>query len=191
MQQELEICVGGLKALGHADENGLTAKGIWAAELCTSLVLDLAEAIDEGLFFDLQLEELAGLVASLSGDSYRQYLKIRKNPIKKEYFESLDELVKRVRALYHGNLTHEGEVLIDASSTVITWLESETWAEFSGLLRLSGAAEGDVARLITQTADHLNQISRLRESHPELAKLAQEAREKLLKPPIVETIVEN
>ena len=189
-QKDLEVCVRGLKALGHADDNGLTDKGLWAAELCTSLVLDLAEAIHDGVFFELQPEELAGLVASISGDSYRQYLRIRKNPIKKEYFEQLQMLVKRVRENYHGNLTHEGEVIVDASSTVITWMESESWSEFSSLLRLSGAAEGDVARLITQTADQLNQIARLRESHPDLAKQAAETRERLLRPPIVDTIPE-
>ena len=79
-------------------------------------------------------------------------------------------------------------VVQDAALTVVTWMESSSWAEFSGLLRLSGVAEGDAARLITQTADHLNQISRLIETHPVLAATAEEGRNLLLRPPLTEAL---
>ncbi len=55
-------------------------------------------------------------------------------------------------------------------------MESKDWTEFVSLLRLAGVAEGDVSRLVTQTAEHLNQLSRLNETHPALAATAEEGR---------------
>ena len=65
-------------------------------------------------------------------------------------------------------------------------MDCASWVEFNALLRLSGTAEGDAARLITQTADHLNQMSRLTESHPEIAQMAYEGRLKILRSPLAE-----
>ena len=136
---------------------------------------------------ELTVEVLVGLVASIAGDPHRPYLGIRKNPIREEYFEKMQIAVDRVAALYEGSpFASEVAVLRDAAVTVLTWLEAESWTEFSGYLRLAGVAEGDVARLISQTADHLHQLSRLNESHPELAIQAQEARRLLLRPPITD-----
>jgi hypothetical protein len=109
---------------------------------------------------------------------------MKQNPIKKQYFASLSGIVDRVKERYQGKVGGEVEVVPDAALTVITWMEAESWGDFSALIRLSGAAEGDVARLVTQTADHLNQISRLTESHPLLAKAAMEGRRHLLRPPL-------
>jgi hypothetical protein len=76
----------------------------------------------------------------------------------------------------------------DAATTVLTWMESSNWAEFSGLLRLAGVAEGDVARLVSQTADHLHQLTRLVQVFPKLAATAEEARYRILKPPLSEVL---
>jgi hypothetical protein len=67
-------------------------------------------------------------------------------------------------------------------------MDAESWGEFSGLLRLSGVADGDVARLVSQTADHLNQLTRLEKTHPILAQAAVVARARLLRPPFSETV---
>jgi superfamily II RNA helicase len=79
-------------------------------------------------------------------------------------------------------------VLPDAALTVMTWMECESWTEFSSLLRLARVADGDISRLVTQTADHLNQIVRIRSTHPELAKAAAEARQRLLRPPLTDIV---
>jgi hypothetical protein len=98
-------------------------------------------------------------------------------------------VVERVRKAYQGSGSSQVAVLPDAALTVIQWMDSENWAEFSGLLRLSGVADGDVARLVGQTADHLNQLSRLEKTHPVLAQTAKVARSRLLRPPFSETLV--
>ena len=186
-QNLLETSLQGLTRLGHIVEGKLTEKGAWAAELCTSIVLELAEAIDEGLLGEVVLDELIGLVASIAGDPHRSYFGIRQNPIKKEYFARMQACVDRVAALYEGSpFASEVVVLPDAAVAVLTWVDSSSWQDFAAYLRLAGVAEGDVARLISQTADHLNQISRLSESHPDLAIMALEARRLLLRPPITD-----
>lgn len=179
----------GLRALGYVEGGSLTEKGYWAAELCTSLVLELAEAISDKLFDECALFELVGLVASIAGDPHRPYFRLKANPIKNELFKQMSEIVERVKAKYQGPGTSEVMVLPDAALTVITWMDSETWQEFSGLLRLSGIADGDVARLVSQTADHLNQLSRLEKTHPVLAQAAKVGRARLLRPPFAEALV--
>ncbi|NMC64319.1 MAG: hypothetical protein GYA55_14235, partial [SAR324 cluster bacterium] len=188
--QLLESTLEALRTLGYVEGGGLTEKGNWAAELCTSLVLEIAEAIQEGLFEDVKEEVLVGLVASIAGDSHKKYFGIRENPIRKETYKALQAIVERVRKVFTHPGNSEVEVIPDAATTVITWMEAKNWAEYSSLLHLAGVADGDVARLVSQTADHLNQISRLWQSHPELARMAHYAREKILKPPLAEAVLD-
>lgn len=185
----LAVSLDGLRALGYVEGGSLTEKGSWAAELCTSLVLELGEAIADGLFEDCPMYELVGLISSISGDPHRPYFRLKQNPIAPEQFGRMERVVERVRAAYQGAGSSQVAVLPDAALTVMTWMDSETWNEFAGLLRLSGVADGDVARLVGQTADHLNQLSRLEKSHPVLAQTARVARSRLLRPPFSESLV--
>jgi ATP-dependent RNA helicase HelY len=185
----LALSLEGLRALGYVEGGSLTEKGTWAAELCTSLVLELAESIHSGLFEECALFELVGLIGSISGDPHRPYFKLKQNPIAAERYNAMSAIVERVRASYKGPGVGEVAVLPDAALTVITWMDSENWAEFSGLLRLSGVADGDVARLVGQTADHLNQLTRLEKTHPILAQSAKVARGRLLRPPFSESLL--
>lgn len=183
---ELERSLTGLETLGYVERGRLTEKGLWAAELYTSLVLELSEGVAGGLFDNLTTEELVGIVAAISGDPHRNYLKLKSRVFGKEVFHAMEEIVIKVRGAYSNPATSEVEVLPDAATTVVQWMRAGEWRDFAGILRLSGVAEGDVARLITQTADHLNQLSRLESSHPAIARRALEGRELILRPPLVE-----
>jgi superfamily II RNA helicase len=185
----LALSLEGLRALGYVEGGSLTDKGMWAAELCTSRVLELGESIALGLFDDCALFELVGLIASISGDPHRPYFRLKQNPITPDRYNAMSAIVKKVRDAYTGPGVGEVEVLPDAALTVITWMDSESWAEFSGFLRLSGVADGDVARLVGQTADHLNQLTRLEKTHPVLAQSAKVARSRLLRPPFSESLL--
>jgi superfamily II RNA helicase len=187
---QLELALAGLTALGYVSELGLTEKGAWAAELCTSLVLELGEAVAEGLFYDLDEVTLIGLVASISGDAYREYLSLGTCPVEKKQFDALREVVERVESVYDGQRT-VSEVLVNphAALTVIGWMQATDWSSFASLLRLGGVSEGDAARLISQTADHLQQLTRLEESHPPLANTAANARRAILRPPLSDAMI--
>lgn len=183
---QLEQTLHGLHDLGYLEGSSLSKKGHWAAELCTSLVLELSETIDAGIVIGRPMHEFIGLIASIAGDPHRHYISIKKNPIQKSDFQAIEKLITRVRNSYQNPSASGVVVQPDAAATVLTWIESSTWVEFSSLLRLSGVAEGDVARLITQTADHLNQITKLKGTHPELAEQASEARMLIMKPPFTD-----
>jgi ATP-dependent RNA helicase HelY len=179
----------GLEALGYVQRGSLTEKGSWAAELCTTLVLELAECIDQGIFTEVTPTVLGGLVAALSGDTHRTYLRIKANPIPKAVFRSLEAIIKKIRSVYSNPFADEVGVVADASVTVMTWMECRSWDEFQSLLKLGQVSSGDVARLVTQSADHLNQISKLDKTHPHLAQTAIEARMMLLRPPLSDAVL--
>jgi ATP-dependent RNA helicase HelY len=184
---QLETSLQGLRKLGYVETNSLTEKGAWAAELCTSLVLQLGEAVADGLFDDCALYEMVGIVASIAGDPHRPYFSLKANPVKKELLHKMAAVCERVKNAYESS-SSEVAVLPDAALTVVTWMDAENWEEFAGLLRLNGVADGDVSRLIGQTADHLNQLSRLEKSHPLIAQAAKVGRSRLLRPPFSEVV---
>lgn len=185
----LALSLEGLRVLGYVEGGSLTEKGNWAAELCTSLVLELGEAIADKLFDDCPMYELVGLIGSISGDPHRPYFRLKENPITPDRYQAMGVIVERVRKAYQGAGGTQVSVLPDAALTVMTWMDAENWNEFAGLLRLSGVADGDVSRLVGQTADHLNQLSRLEKTHPVLAQTAKVARSRLLRPPFSENLI--
>lgn len=186
---QLHQSLRGLETLGFLEKGALSAKGLWAAELCTSLVLELAEMIETGLLTGSSPEQMVAIVSSLSGDPHRQYFSIKRSPLESSEAKALDEIVVRVRKAYDSPLTSELRVVPDASTAAVEWMHAANWEEFVSLVNLAGAAQGDVARLITQTADHLNQIGRLHHTHPQLAETADQARRVLLRPPLSDALI--
>jgi ATP-dependent RNA helicase HelY len=176
----------GLEKLGYLNNGSLTAKGEWSAALCTNVILELAEAIETKLFDDIDYRTLAALVASISGDPHRIYISNADNPISKKYFEGLREIVNLVEVNYQSPLKQEIKVLPTAALTVLAWLDAKSWTDFSSLLRLLGVTQGDVARLVNQTTENLNQLTHLSSSHPLIATIAAEARMKLMRPPLTD-----
>ena len=184
----LEKTLEGLRSLKHLDQFTLSEKGFWSANLCTSLVLELSEIIEEGMLTGVTTERMVAIIAAICADEHRQYLKTKEPPLSTEDIGKLQEIIERVRVLEMPGVTDEKVVVPNAAHTVLTWLRAETWQEFRGLLRLCSAQEGDAARLITQTAEHLHQITRLSETFPQLALRAEEGRRRLLRPPLTEAI---
>lgn len=185
----LQNSLQGLEKLGYVAENAITEKGSWAAYLCTTLVIELAELIERGVLKKEEpLNDLVAAVAAISGDSHRPYIRGKDVIIPKEKVEKIEGILKEVQASGMPGVLEDRTTLEDAARTVLIWMRAESWIEFRSLLFLSGVAEGDAARLITQTAEQLNQIARLEQSHPELSSMAADARQRLLRPPLTEAI---
>ena len=184
----LDASLEGLGRLGYVDGVTLSEKGNWAANLCTTLVIELAEIIESGMLDGISAEALVAIVASISGDPHRSYLSTKNPPLSKELLQKLHEIIVRVRDSGMPGASDDRTPVPFAAYTAVVWLQSEDWHQFRSLLLLSGVAEGDAARLITQTAEHLNQLSRLGETHPQLALRAEEAKRRILRPPLTEVI---
>jgi ATP-dependent RNA helicase HelY len=184
----LDRTINGLGKLGYVDGLSLSPKGYWAANLCTTMVLELAECIVEGVFEKISMEKLVSVVAALSADEHRQYLEIKKSPLTKEEIVKLQEILSKIVALKLPGVLEHRNVVPSAATTVLTWMNCESWTNFRTFLQFDGVAEGDAARIITQTAEQLNQLVRLNESHPELSVLAAQAVSRLLRPPLTEEV---
>lgn len=184
----LEQSLTGLRELGYLDGDNLSPKGFWASNLCTSLVLELGEIIESGMFDGISLRNLAAIIASISGDEHRVYLKAKEPALDEETVAKLEEILERISRYPMPGVLENRKVLLDAAYTVQCWLAAEDWQQYRGILVLSGVAEGDAARLITQTSEHLNQLCRLHQSHHELSLLAGETKLRVLRPPLTEVM---
>ncbi|MCC6954079.1 MAG: hypothetical protein IT290_08175 [Deltaproteobacteria bacterium] len=184
----LEAALQGLQKLGYVEGSSLSKKGYWAANLCTSVVLELGEIIEAKFLDNVSPEKLAAMVASISGDEHRQYLEVDRDSLTKDEVRRLSEVIQRVTSSGMPGVSDNRKVLLAAANTVSEWLRAENWQQFRGILQLSGVAEGDAARLITQTAEQLNQLGRLMETHPELALKAEDVKRRIMRPPLTEVI---
>ena len=182
----LSASLDGLEELGYVVDDRISDKGLWAANLCTTLVIELAEFIEAGIINKTSLTDLVAIVASICGDAHRPYVKGKDEILPNSLQDKMDGILRKVREVGMPGILEDREVIEDASRTVLIWLRSKDWNEFRGLLMLGGVAEGDAARVITQTAEQLNQIARLDQTHPELASVAADARQRLLRPPLTE-----
>lgn len=184
----LEQTLHGLSALGYVDNVSLSDKGFWAARLCTSVVLELGEIIESGILDGVSAERMVAIIAAVVGESYRGYLTPKQGVLDDQDIERLTEIIKRVGKQKIPGVQEDRPVLPDASYTAVTWMHATDWQEFRAMLFLTGVSEGDVARLLTQTAEQLNQITRLTESHPQIALRAEECKRRLLRPPLTDVM---
>ncbi len=184
----LDSTLEGLRRLGYVEADHLSEKGFWGANLCTSMVLELGEIIESRMMENASAEKLVAIVAAICGDPHRPYLSSESEVLTEIEIETLTEILERVRSSEIPGLDETRTVLPHAANTALTWMQADDWHQFRSLLILAGVAEGDAARLITQTADHLNQLTRLYDSHRALALRAEEAKRRILRPPLSEAL---
>ncbi len=184
----LEDALRGLQTLGYLHGDSLSDKGSWASNLYTNIVLELGEIIESGLFAEPSVEQLVSIVASICADPHRTYLRTKTSPLQKDEIEKIRKILDGINDLNMPGRSEPAAIVPAAAHTALVWLQCDDWHQFRSLLILDGAAEGDAARLITQAAENLNQISRLTETHRQLAFRAEEAKRRLLRPPLTETI---
>jgi superfamily II RNA helicase len=150
--------------------------------------LELTEIIESGIFEKCSAEQLVAIISSFCGDEHRTYLDTKNPPISKQEEEKLREIFLRLKKLRMPGVSDHLKPLSQAANTAVTWMHAKDWSEFRAVLTLKGVAEGDAARLITQTAEQLNQLTRLSETHPQLALKAEEGKRKIMRPPLSEGV---
>ena len=72
-------------------------------------------------------------------------------------------------------------ILFWPAAALFMWARGVPWER---LLTLVPVTEGDMASLIMRTADHLRQVVSLRETHPGIALVAEEAVDLILREPV-------
>ena len=168
-----------------AQDDRLTADGRWAAQLRLDQPLLIAEAIRKGAFNATRPEGLAGGLAPFVWDK-AQEVALRtggrvdlSEPLR--LFECLLEQVEEIRVLKQKRGFENPLIMFWPSAALYLWARGVPWDR---LLEFVPVDEGDMASLIMRTADHLRQVTSLRDTHPLLASVAEEAIVQILREPV-------
>jgi superfamily II RNA helicase len=167
------------------DEDRLTWEGQWAAQLRLDHPLLVAEAIRKGSFEGAPPEIVAAMIAPFVVDSDRSEELDRSLTVRaQDVSRRLDRMKKDLRELSR-RMKRSGfeisEIPVWPALAAYLWAKGVSW---EALLKAVPLEEGAMSMMIMRTADHLNQIVGLRQSHPELAETAAEAIPLIFREPV-------
>ena len=174
-----------LKAEGFVGEqNRLTEDGIWASKLRLDQPLLIAECLRNDAFPKEDEGLLSAVIAPFVYDG-DQKVKIHKKRFPGKLTAAYDKIVSTVGPISE-RMTKAGFMVNPlqfwTSSILYDWARGVDWNK---IIDKAGIADGDMAMLISRTADNLKQIASLKETHPNIAMLAEKARGAILREPVV------
>jgi superfamily II RNA helicase len=175
-----------LQGSGFVDDDAmLTWEGQWAAQLRLDHPLLVAEAIRKGSFDGAPPEIVAAMIAPFVVDSDRSDELDRSLTVRaKDLSRRLDRMRKDLKDLSR-QMKRSGfeisEIPVWPALAAYLWAKGVSW---TALLKAVPLEEGAMSMMIMRTADHLNQIVGLRQSHPELAETASEAIPLIFREPV-------
>lgn len=173
-----------LKCEGFVNRDDiLTEEGVWASQLRLDQPLLIAECLRNNAFPEDEAL-LAAVVAPFLSDS-DQDINIHRGNIPK-ILKNASKRVFKIVASMSKRMKNAGFETVPLSFwpsvALYDWAKGVEWEKITGRLNL---ADGDLAMLITRTADNLRQIASLKDSHPTMAQIAQKARKKILREPVI------
>jgi ATP-dependent RNA helicase HelY len=173
-----------LDHFGYLDFRGenVTSTGEWLANLRVDRPLLVGEALRQGVLNDLEIPQMAGLMASVASDADRNYGEL--------YLSDglLDVLTEFERVIYDvsdvewkNGVEPAEEINFSAAAAAERWAGGMEWND---LVSRTKAEEGDLVRLLSRTGEALFQVSHLEGSNPEAAAIARQTAEIILREPI-------
>jgi len=174
-----------LKAEGFVGENDrLTADGVWTSQLRLDHPVLIAECLRRGALPNEDPALLAAVIAPFVYDR-GQALAVQRKELPKRLVQAYDRVVETVFPMME-KLDAEGFGLhplpLWTAAVIYDWARGREWDR---IVERYGFADGDMAMLVSRTADNLRQIAALRDTHPVVSELAWKARESLLREPVV------
>ena len=163
-----------LHELGYLDAAyKLTPDGDWARHIRIDYSLLITELIRAKAYENVGPAVLAGLMACISYENDRPASFPRISP-------ALANLVATARRMAEALASYDDPPLLraDVGGLAERWVgdPSITWTQ---LCRSTSTAEGDVYRLLSRTLEYLSQLHSLRDTHPELSRVAVEAMDRI------------
>ena len=175
-----------LKREGFVDEkDSLTEDGIWASRLRIDTPLLVAEGFRLNLFPKNDPALLAGIVASFVNEREFSDSASEKKNAPKKLVTCFVKLKRMLTPFAHTMLDNGFDVsplYIQPAATLHAWASGEDWED---VCEKSGLPEGDLSRLILRTADNLHHIANLTDHFPEIARSAMEAKDIIMREPVV------
>jgi len=175
-----------LKDTGFVDEsNHLTPDGTWASKLRLDHPLLIAEAIRKGGFKGMSPEVMAGGIAPFVWDRDQDLELEVKGPVNlkecEKAFNRILESIEEIRGLKSKRGFENPMILFWPGAALFLWTKGVPWEQ---LLFFIPVDEGDMASLVIRTADHLRQVTNLKDTHAELASTAEKAIDLILREPV-------
>ena len=173
-----------LHHFGYLDffAEGVTERGRWLADLRLDRPLLVGEALGRGLFADLDAPRAAGLMAALASDADRDYGELELDDALINALGRFDRIAYEVSSVeWQQEIEPAPEINFSAAATAARWAAGMDWPT---LVRRTRAEEGDLFRMLSRTGEGLLQVSNLRETHPDAARVAAEAAAAVLREPV-------
>ncbi|HID31690.1 MAG TPA: DEAD/DEAH box helicase [Desulfobacterales bacterium] len=174
-----------LKEEGFVGEDDkLTHDGIWASQLRLDQPLMIAEGLRLGILPGSDPALLAALVAPFVHDRDTE-VKLDESRIPKRLLNAYDRMRKALGPLMERKAVRGFEVrpmVLWPSATIYAWANGQPWEK---ALEIAGMAEGDLAMLVSRTAENLRQIAALTRVYPAVAQSAVEAIAIILREPVL------
>lgn len=173
-----------LDHFGYLDYEGetVTESGKWLADLRIDRPLLVGEALGQGVFNGLKIQEAAGLMASVASDADRSYGEMRATRRTTDILADFEDIVVSVSNVeWKNGVEPAEEINYSAAAAAERWTGGMEWDE---LVDRTRAEEGDLVRLLSRTGEALRQLANLKESNPAAASIAQTAAETILREPV-------
>ena len=174
-----------LKSEGFVnEENRLTEDGIWASKLRLDQPVLIAECLRREA---LPLESEALLAAVIAPFVYDrgQEISVTRKFLPRKLNRACDDIFACIRPVVE-KMEMAGfpvsPLPLWPAVVIYEWACGRDWDE---IIQDRGLADGDMAMLVSRTADNLRQITSLRDTHPRVAELASKARKAILREPVV------
>ncbi|MBN1828534.1 MAG: DEAD/DEAH box helicase [Deltaproteobacteria bacterium] len=165
------------------EKDHLTNDGLWASQLRLDQPLLIAECLRNGAFPRNDKGLLAAIVALFVYDRDHDIF-LPKKRFSRRLREACERVIRILTPLA-GRMKEAGfpvaPLPLWVALALFEWSRGAEWDHITSFLKI---ADGDLAMLISRTADNLNQLSSLKETHREIADLAREAREAILREPV-------
>ena len=173
-----------LSVFGYLDfENEkVTERGRWLADLHIDRPLLVGEALESGLFNSLQHRHFAGIMAALTADEDRDYGELELDDDIVASLTRFEEIGFKVSGEeWKQGVEPAPELNFSAAGAAVLWAGGTEWSE---IVRMTRAEEGDLFRMFSRTGEALLQVAGLRRSHPQAAQVAAVVAEMVLRDPI-------
>jgi len=166
------------------ENNRLTENGIWASKLRLDQPLLIAECLKKGIFPRYDAKLLAALIAPFVYDG-DQEIKITRKITPRKLYQGFNRVKHSLHDLLNRMVEENfpvNRMFLWPAWAIYAWARGTSWESITEQIHIT---DGDFAMLITRTSDNLRQIASLKDSHPEVASLAYEAIDMILREPVV------
>jgi len=173
-----------LSVFGYLDfENEkVTERGRWLADLHIDRPLLVGEALESGLFNSLQHRHFAGIMAALTADEDRDYGELELDDDIVASLTRFEDIGFKVSGEeWKQGVEPAPELNFSAAGAAVLWAGGAEWSE---IVKMTRAEEGDLFRMFSRTGEALLQVAGLRRSHPQAAQTAAVVAEMVLREPI-------